>query len=160
MRRRHVESWSAQWTCIGGTCAPAAAPPRNGLERLLDFYTSVTGPLLSGCLVFVTVAAAWALSRALGSAAGQAVEGTFFIVFATYCLANFARCREAHCVVTGFGWSAVGVACVVSLMLGHDTRGAAWDAFLVVAVIGFGFEALWMARHGNNALRLGAKAGP
>jgi len=27
-------------------------------------------------------------------------------VAATYCLANFARCREAHCIVTGVGWSA------------------------------------------------------
>ncbi len=39
MEQRRVASWWAQWTCVGGTCALPAAPPRTGFERLLDAYT-------------------------------------------------------------------------------------------------------------------------
>jgi hypothetical protein len=72
-----------------------------------------------------------------------------------YCLANFSRCREAHCVVTGVGWTALAVACAVALATGHDIHTAAWLAFLAIAVVGHGFEAIWSYRHGSNALRLG-----
>jgi len=46
MRQQRVPSWWQRWTCIGGTCAPAAAPPRNAFERALDTYTELTAPLL------------------------------------------------------------------------------------------------------------------
>ena len=155
MRQQRVDSWWAQWTCVGGTCAPAAAPPRNRFERVLDGYTSVTAPFLRGCFVFVTVAAAVAVSVALGPVGGLLMEAVFFLVAATYCLANFARCREAHCIVTGVGWSALAVASVVAALAQRDIRGGAWLAFLVIAVVGHGFEAVWKASHGSNALRLG-----
>jgi len=122
---------------------------------VLDGYTSVTAPFLRGCFVFVTVAAAVAVSVALGPVGGLLMEAVFFLVAATYCLANFARCREAHCIVTGVGWSALAVASVVAALAQRDIRGGAWLAFLVIAVAGHGFEAIWKASHGSNALRLG-----
>ena len=155
MREQRVDSWWSQWTCVGGTCAPAAAPPRNRFERVLDGYTSVTAPFLRGCVVFVTVAAAFAVSTALGAVGGLLVEAAFFLVAATYCLANFARCREAHCIVTGVGWSALAVASLAALLAGRDIRESAWTAFLVIAVVGHAFEGVWKAGHGSNALRLG-----
>ena len=129
MTQRRVDSWWAQWTCVGGTCAPAASPPRNGFERALDTYTSVTAPFLRGCFVSLTVAGAFFVTSALGAVSGLLVEAGFFTVAGAYCLANFARCREAHCIVTGIGWSGLALA-------------------------GHGFEAVWWARRGSNALRL------
>jgi hypothetical protein len=96
MRQRRVDSWWEQWTCVGGTCAPPAAAPRNRFERVLDAYTSIVAPFIRGCFVFVTVAAAFTTTYALGPVGGLLVEAAFFLVAGTYCLANFARCRERH----------------------------------------------------------------
>jgi hypothetical protein len=157
VKQRRVDSWWAQWTCVGGTCAPPVAPPGNRFERVLDSYTNMTAPFLRGCYVFLTVAVAWAVTSALGFPGGLLLQGAFFVVAGTYCLANFARCREAHCVVTGLGWSALAIASVWAVVARHDIRGGAWTAFLVIALAGHGFEAIWKARHGSNALRLGSR---
>jgi hypothetical protein len=155
MTQRRVDSWWAQWTCVGGTCAPPASPPGSGLERALDAYTSVTAPFIRGCYVFVTVAAAGVASSLLGPVGGLGLEGAFFLIAGTYCLANFLRCREAHCIVTGLGWSALAVITLTAVVAGRDVRSGAWIAFLAIAVVGHGFEALWKMAHGSNALRLG-----
>jgi hypothetical protein len=155
MRQRRVESWWKQWTCVGGTCAPPAAAPRNRFESVLDAYTSMVAPFIRGCFVFVTVTVAVAVTTALGPFTGLLVEAAFFLVAGTYCLANFARCREAHCIVTGLGWSALAIAAAAAALAGKDTRGGDWVAFLVVAVAGHAFEAAWTAARGTNALRLG-----
>lgn len=154
MTQRRMDSWWAQWTCVGGTCAPQTAPAVNRLERALDAYTNITAPFLRGCCVFATVAAAGLASALLGPVGGLLLEAAFFVVAGTYCLANFARCREAHCIVTGAGWSALAIAAGVAIATGHDAREAAWIGFLAVAVAGHGFEAIWTSFHGSNALRL------
>jgi len=107
-----VDSWWAQWTCVGGTCAPPAAPPADPFERALDTYTSLTAPFLRGYYVFVTVAVVWFVSEAPGSPVGLLVESAFSVIFAIYCLANFARCGEAHCIETGLGWSVLVIVSV------------------------------------------------
>lgn len=157
MRQRHVDSWWAQWTCVGGTCAPPAAPARSRFERALDVYTSVTAPFLRGCVVFLTVAVAVAASSALGPVTGLLVEAAFFLVAGTYCLANFARCRETHCIVTGPGWSALAIVGVGATVAGRDIRGEAWTAFLVIAIAGYAFEAAWRAARGGYALQAGRR---
>src|SRR6266511_1992422 len=109
MSQRRVDSWWQQWTCVGGTCGPPATPARNRFERALDAYTSVTAPLVRGCLVFVTFAVVGVTSSALGPAGGMLVEAGFFGLIATYCPANFARCQEAHCIVTCLGYLTLAV---------------------------------------------------
>src|SRR5579875_1189474 len=109
MEQRRVNSWWQQWTCVGGTCAPPAAPPRNRFEQILDGYVNVAAPFIRGCSAFVTVAAAVAVTSALGSTDGLLLEATFLLAAGLYCLANFARCREAHCIVTGLGWSVLAI---------------------------------------------------
>jgi hypothetical protein len=154
MQQRRVNSWWVQWTCPGGTCAPPAARPANGFERALDIYTGLTAPFLRGCWVFATVALVWSLTRSTGVVGGLVLQGAFFLIFATYCLANFERCREAHCIVTGIGWSVLAVISLAAATTGHDLRNADWITFLVVAVAGHGFEGVWKASRGSNALRL------
>ena len=155
MTQRRVDSWWAQWTCVGGTCSPPASPAGSTFERLLDAYTSLTAPFIRGCWVFVTVAAVAAISTLLGAVGGLVVEAAFFLLTGTYCLANFIRCREAHCIVTGVGWSVLALAAATAAVTGRDVRSGAWIAFLALAVLGHGFEAIWKLVHGSNALRLG-----
>jgi hypothetical protein len=70
------------------------------------------------------------------------------------CLANFARCREAHRVVTGSGWALVGAASLAGALLGRPTLGEVRIAFVVVAVLGHDYEGVWRAARGTNALHL------
>ncbi len=131
-------------------------PPRNGLELALDRYVRLTAPFLRGCCVFLTVAVMFLASSRFGSLAGLMLEAAFFLVAGAYCLANFARCREAHCIVTGLGWSALAVVAVTAALVGSDLRNGGWFAFLGIAVIGHSFEAVWKASRGSNALRVRA----
>ncbi len=153
MRQRYVSSWWRQWTCVGGTCAPAAAPPRNDLERALDTYTNLTAPFLRGCCFLPVVAAVVVGSLRLGVPDGLWLAAAYFLAFGGYCLANFARCREAHCVVTGWGWLALGVIAVWSAIGDRADLGILWDAFAVIAVVGFAFEAVWANLRGTHALQ-------
>jgi hypothetical protein len=153
LRQQRVTSWWRQWTCVGGTCAPPAAKARNAFERALDTYTDLTAPFLRGCFLFPILAAVAYGSFRLGMPAGLWLAAVYFLVFGSYCLANFARCREAHCVVTGGGWSALGVVGMWGALTGHEILGALWNAFAVIALLGFAFEGAWTMRRGVNALR-------
>jgi len=154
MRQRRVSSWREQWTCVGGTCAPEALPAENGFERLLDAYTGMAAPILRGCYSVLFAGAVFLASLLSGGPAGLWISAVYFVAFAAYCLANFARCREAHCVVTGCGWTVVGVASLVGALLGRPSLGEVWIAFAVVAVLGHGFEGAWRATRGTNAFHL------
>jgi hypothetical protein len=152
MRQQRVSSWR-QWTCLGGTCAPPAAKARNAFERALDIYTDLTAPFLRGCFLFPILAAVAYGSFRLGMPGGLWLTAAYFLVFGSYCLANFIRCREAHCVVTGWGWSALGVVAMWGAVTGDEILGALWNAFAVIALLGFAFEAAWTMRRGINAVR-------
>ncbi len=152
MEQRRLESWWAQWTCVGGTCAPPAAPPRNGLERALDAFTRLTSLLLRGCWAIVLAVALGAASIHLGGVAGLWLAAVYFAVYGAYCMANFARCREAHCSITGPGWFALGITAAVSAAVGADDLSALWAAFVAIAVLGHGIEAIWRAARGTNRL--------
>ena len=154
MTQRRVSSWREQWTCVGGTCAPEASPARNGFERFLDAYTGMTAPIFRGCYSLLVAGALFLASLLSGVPAGLWLSTVYFLAFAAYCLANFARCREAHCVVTGSGWVLVGAASLVGALLGRPSLGEVWTAFLVVAVLGHGFEGIWRAARGTNAFHL------
>ncbi len=154
MTQRRVSSWREQWTCVGGTCAPEALPARNGFERLLDAYTGMAAPILRGCYSLFFAGAVFLASLLSGAPAGLWLSTVYFLAFAAYCLANFARCREAHCVVTGSGWALVGAASLVGALLGWPSLGEVWIAFVVVAVLGHGFEGAWRAARGTNAFHL------
>ncbi len=114
----------------------------------------VAAPFIRGCSAFVTVAIVAAVAFALGSTGGLLLESGFFLAAGAYCLANFVRCREAHCIVTGLGWSMLALAGLGGVLAGRDLRGREWIAFLLLALAGHLFEAVWRAARGTNALRL------
>lgn len=153
MTQRTVSSWLQQWTCVGGTCAPSPPIARNAWERALDTYTGLTAPVLRGCWAIPVGGGVYLISRSLGGAA-LSISGLYFLAYAAYCLANFARCREAHCIITGLGWSVLGTVTVVAAALQLPWFAQIWFAFVGVAVIGHGFELIWAATRGTHVLRV------
>jgi hypothetical protein len=78
----------------------------------------------------------------------------YFGIYAAYCLANFARCREAHCIITGLGWAVLAIVAIVAAASRSDWFGPIWNAFLIILVVGHGFELIWAATRHTHALRL------
>ena len=112
------------------------------------------GSAAPGLLRAVVVAAVALISFWLSGPTGLWVTAGYMAAYAAYRLANFARCREAHCVVTGTGWSVVAPGAATGAVTGRPTLSEVWLAFALVALVGHGFEAIWRSARGTNALRL------
>lgn len=119
----------------------------------MDTFTGVTAPVLRGCYAIPVAIGVFLISTRVGGA-GLYISGFYFCVYSAYCLANFARCREAHCIITGLGWGALGVVALVAAVMQLDWLHPIWNAFLIVAVLGHGFELIWAATRRTHALRL------
>jgi hypothetical protein len=119
----------------------------------MDAYVGSTAPFLRGCWAIPIAIGVFLVSRAIGGG-GLYLSGLYFGVYSAYCLANFARCREAHCVITGVGWGVLAVVAFVAAVMQLDWLGAVWNSFLVIAVLGHGFELIWAATRHTHALRV------
>src|SRR5260370_23370707 len=94
----------------------SALRPESALERALDQYVGVTATVLRGCWAIPLAAGVFLVSRALGTG-GLYVSGLYFAAYSVYCLSNFARCREAHCIITCVGWGALAFVALVAAVL-------------------------------------------
>jgi hypothetical protein len=65
----------------------------------------------------------------------------------------FARCREAHCIITGLGWGVLAIVAFVAALMRLDWFGPIWNAFLIVFVVGHGFELIWARARHTHVLR-------
>jgi hypothetical protein len=119
----------------------------------MDRYVGLTAPVLRGCWAIPVAIGIFFVSRAIGPA-GLYVSGFYFAAFSAYCLANFARCREAHCIVTGVGWGALAVVAFVAALMQLNWYGPIWNAFLIVFVVGHGFELIWARVQHTHVLRV------
>jgi len=123
------------------------------LERALDQYIGLTATVLRGCWAIPLAAGVFLVSRALGTG-GLYVSGLYFAAYSVYCLSNFARCREAHCIITGIGWGALASVALAAAVLQLNWFQPIWNAFLIIFIVGHGFELIWAARRHTHALRL------
>lgn len=135
-----------------GSCDLPTPPPTTVGQRLADRYRDLAGPVFRmpiGVLVAigVAVAAGWLPVRA-----GMALDALFLLAIGVYCAANFWRCREAHCVITGTGWTAAGLAAMLAAVGGYAWNDALWIWFLIVWVVGLTFEFAVRRRTGSNVL--------
>jgi hypothetical protein len=106
--------------------------------------------------VVVTVAV-FAAAGAVGGHAGTAIAGAWVLLAGLYCLANFWHCREAHCVVTGPGWTLAGVLALAAAVtpggsLSWYRPSAQAVVFVVVLAAGYGLETAVAARTGPRSL--------
>jgi len=65
----------------------------------------------------------------------------FFFVIGGLCLYNFYNCGRVHCQITGWGFIGVGIIALLKMLdvisISFDTI---WTIFLVVLVVGYGYE--------------------
>lgn len=123
-------------------CEPPTLPADTAAKRLVDRLLPREG--WPSYLYFAGVAGLWVLSVILAGRAGLAVATLASFAGGGWCIANFWRCRHAHCVVTGVGWLALAALAMVETVLGHSLiSGLEAVAFLVVLGLGILFEFGW-----------------
>jgi hypothetical protein len=131
---------------------------------VLDRYRRAVAPAVRGVAGVVVTVAFFAAAAAVGGRAGVAIASVWVLVAGTYCLANFWHCREAHCAVTGPGWTLAAVLGFAAAVA--PGTGLSWYrvnvetlVFVVILCAGYGLEYVVAARTGRRALgRAGADA--
>jgi hypothetical protein len=133
-------------------CSPPRLAADTRGKRLADRLLP-TGP--AQWIFFAAVAAALFAAGALPLRAGLILDLVATLAASGWCLTNFWRCREAHCIVTGAGWLPLAGLDAVEAGLGRSfVFGDEGLIFVAILVVGICFEALWRNRHGTNALIL------
>lgn len=132
---------------------PPSLPSTTAAQRAMDRFVRI-GDAYGGWLLVAVVVVLFVLGGFLPIRGELAADVAASAIGGAYCLANFWRCREPHCVVTGIGWAGLTVFAVVELFLGRSLIGGFEQmVFLGILVIAIVFEAVWRATTGSNALR-------
>ena len=132
------------------TCSPPRLPADSASKHVVD-RLQPTGS--SQWLFFAIVGALVIAAPFLPARPGLAVGAVASFAGSAWCLANFWRCREAHCIVTGGGWAALLALQLVELGIGRSLiHGTESSVFLAILVIGLVFECAWQAAFGTNAV--------
>lgn len=124
-------------------------------------YRRFVEPAVRGPVGIAVTAGAFLVADLIGGRIGVAVAAAWVLVSATYCLANFWCCRETHCVLTGSGWSALGLLALAAALTPRGALG--WFhldvlvlAYLAILATGYGFENWVAARTGRHVLGPGS----
>src|SRR5487761_333317 len=145
---------------LGTLTAPT--PPAGGRVELpgpLDAYRRLTHLLLRGPLGVVLTIAVLGAASAWYSRGGLALASAWVLLSGSYCLLNFWHCRETHCVVTGLGWTPLGllgfaIAAVPATGLSwHEWWELEVAAYLVILVAGFTLQYVVASRTGRRFLK-------
>lgn len=74
----------------------------------------------------------------------------FFLVIGALCMYNYKTCRRVHCQITGWGFLGVGVIALLQVLnvisISFDTI---WIIFIIVLVVGYGYEFLVKSKSGS-----------
>ncbi|HVA42272.1 MAG TPA: hypothetical protein VNF50_02200 [Acidimicrobiales bacterium] len=134
----------------GRFCSPVRLASDSSFKRLAGrLLPTGVGQWIFFGLVFVAVSLAPNLSRR----PGLALAAVATLAGSTWCLVNFWRCREAHCIVSGLGWAGLGAFGLLETGLGHSLIGGYGGAvFIAVLVVAYIFEFGWRAVYGTNAV--------
>lgn len=131
LRRRHV-----------------LAPSVPGDSRAKQIVDQVLPKGAWRCVFFVAIAVGLSVPNLLVGAVAT-------LAASAYCLLNFWRCREAHCIVSGTGWAALALFEFAEVARGHSLiHGDESLVFLVILALAIAFEVYWRVRHGSNAVKL------
>ncbi len=116
-------------------------------DRLLDATRPVLVPLMIGLAALATL-----VSDALPDRPALLVLALYFALAGGWCDLNLIRRREAHCLVTGLGWSALAVVAIVAAAIAPALIGYLWPAFLAILAVAVAFEAAWALGTGKTAI--------
>ena len=133
------------------TCSP---PRLRADTRLARFADWIQPRGAWQYVYFAAVAIAIGIAPSLPTRAGLLLDAAATFAGSAWCLVNLWRCREAHCLVTGFGWAALFVVEVAELAIGRSvTRGSDGLIFVAILIAAVCFEWGWQLRFGTNALK-------
>jgi hypothetical protein len=131
-------------------CSPSHLAEDTRAKRVVDRFLPTT---VWRWVFFGAVAIAISAATSLPSRPGLALGATATFLAGTYCLLNFWRCREAHCIVSGIGWSGLAVFEIVEITFGRSLIHREESlVFLLVLVVAVAFETVWRRRHGTNVV--------
>jgi hypothetical protein len=141
----------------GGLSQAAARSPLPGPASIAERYRRAAEPAVRGAAGVAVAVALFAAAGAVGGRGGAAIAGAWMLAAGLYCLANFWHCREAHCAVTGPGWTLAGVLGLAAAVtpggsLAWYRAGVQVAVFLVVLAAGYGLEYMVAARTGRRSL--------
>ena len=131
---------------------PSSLAQTRGWHARVDRFLEVSRPLVVPTFVALGFFASFAGDR-LSSRQALLPAAAFFALVGGWCSLNFARCREAHCVVVGIGYGTLAGAALVGFAFDRHWTEKLWLAALAVLAAGAVFEAAWTAWRGSNAIR-------
>ncbi len=136
--------------------SPPPSPADTPLKRAVDRYMPRTGvPVI---LFFAAVVGLLLLAPHLPRAAELAGDALAAGAGGAWCGLNFWRCRHAHCLIDGAGWSALAVFDAAEAVIGRSfIHGDEQLLFLAVLAAGLVFEAGWYLARGSNAVTTASK---
>lgn len=138
---------------------PPSLPPHTTRQRAADAYLRVA-EAYGGWPHVAVIVGLFILAGFLPARGELGVDAGAFAWASAYCLANFWRCREPHCVITGIGWTALLVFTMAELILGDSLIGGTEQlVFLGILVLACTFETAWRSKTGTYALRRRPAAG-
>lgn len=129
---------------------PASLPQTQAWHRLADWFLAGSRPALVPLLIGLGALASL-LSGALTGGLTMLPLAGFFFVAGGWCLLNFARSGEAHCVVDGFGWTGLAIISLGATFAGIEAVTAAWIGFIAILVLSILFETTWATAAGTTA---------
>ena len=131
-------------------CSPPRLPANTRGKRLAD-RLQPTGA--GQWIFFAAVSLGISVAPVLPTRPGLALGAVVTLAASGWCLTNFWRCWEAHCIVSGLGWTSLGLLELVELALGRSIiKGDEGLVFVAVLVVALVFECAWSALSGTNAL--------
>jgi hypothetical protein len=141
----------------GGLSRAAGRSRLPGAASVSERYRRAAEPWVRGMRGVAVTVALFAAAAAVGGRGGAAIAGAWMLAAGLYCLANFWHCREAHCAVTGPGWTLGGLLGLVAAVMPGGSlsfyRVSVQAAvLLVILAAGYGLEYLVAARTGRRSL--------
>lgn len=131
---------------------PAALEPTRRWHAAADRFLIATRVWLIPAAVVLGVGAGQLADR-LPSRYAMLPAAVYFLILGGWCSLNFARCREAHCLITGAGFDALAIAAFVGAAVGAHWYNLLSLMILPLLIAGVAFEVAWTRRHGENAVR-------
>jgi hypothetical protein len=138
--------------CVPLGSRPAALDPTRRWHGAADRFLIASRVWLIPAAVVLGVAAGQVANQ-LPSRYAMLPAVVYFVMLGGWCSLNFARCREAHCLITGGGFDALAVAALVAVIIDGHWYNLLSLMILPVLIAGFAFEVVWTSRHGENAVR-------
>lgn len=139
-------------------CAPPPAVRAGAWQRRVARWLRPIEAVLRGPVDVAFTIAVFVAAGAVGGGTGLAVAGGWLLLSGLYCVLNFWLCRETHCVVTGAGWTLLGLLGLLAAtapILPWYRVDIELAGYLVVLAAGYALQCAVTARTGRRTLTRG-----